>query len=104
MVFLLILSLLLSIGIPLHIFFARNANALFVSEDVIVLEYRKARTKRIPIAKVQEIRVTPYRYIFLLKEGGRLFVSRLKPTFGLEKDIRSEIQALSAQYGIDLRT
>lgn len=101
-IFALILLFLIIIAFFLQVFFAKSATSFSILNNTIVFNYYNGNTKTIEIVDVNKIKVSTYRYIFILKNGHKCFSSRVTTLFNLEKNIDPRIYEISHRFGIDI--
>ena len=101
-VFVLIFLFLIILSTILQIFFAKSATLFFVSNKDLIFKYKNGNIKTVEIADISTIKVSPYRYSFILKNGRKYFASRFIALFKLENGINPVIGKISNEYGIDI--
>lgn len=99
-IFLLILAFLIIVSISIYVFFAKCALNFVISDDIITFQYTN-NLLRIQITDIKNIVITQYRYILILQNGKKLFVSKVNGPFKIKK-VDNRILELSKTYDIKI--
>ena len=88
-----ITAFLLVILFGLDRFFTSMAMSFKADNEFAYFTYANAEVKITRHEDIQKVEYTPYRYIFFLRSGEKISLSRVKK-FSLETEILSEIKSL----------
>lgn len=86
----LIIAIVLFITFMLFVFnryFLSMAIKIRSDDDYSYFEYANKVIVKIPHSKVQRIKCTPYRYIFILNNGEKLYLGRITGCLKIESDV-----------------
>ena len=101
-VFMLIFLFLVILSTILQVFFSTSATLFWISNKELFFKYNNGNIKTANIADICSIKVSLYRYSFILTNGRKYFASRFIAPFKLENSINTVIFDISNKYGIDI--